>query len=347
MKKLGNRFRRGSVLVFVLAMIVLLSVLCLRLMEETVQELRHVSQFYRRDDLRMHAYSALDVAAGVLAEFKTFDGGALKPGGGWEDPLAWTELSPLEENVRWSISIFDESGKLPLFSTHPKVMKEIFAIMHKGDDGLVDEDDGEPYYDALMDWQDSDDEERDEGAEDDYYEDLNPPYFTPGRNIQSFEELRMVRGFGHDEDDPEEGGLFFDRLGHETQHMRNFRATFSLYNEKSVNFWSASGFLKKYLAGDDDDLHESLISGNAYSQDVLRPTNPLVPTTPTSTVFRVEISVDKGKANFQLHAVLGPHDSLPGKVKKPGKTKPGSPLNRKLQYPFRILSLRENENLID
>ena len=50
--------RKGSILVFILALIVLLSVLCMRLMQETVQELRHVSQFHRRDDLRMHAYSA-------------------------------------------------------------------------------------------------------------------------------------------------------------------------------------------------------------------------------------------------------------------------------------------------
>ena len=40
---------KGSILVFILALIVLLSVLCMRLMEETVQELRHVSQFHKRD----------------------------------------------------------------------------------------------------------------------------------------------------------------------------------------------------------------------------------------------------------------------------------------------------------
>ena len=253
--------KRGSILVFVLALIVLLSVLCLRLMEETVQELRHVSQFYRRDNLRTHAYSGLDVAAGVLHEFQTFDGPALKLGGGWEDAVLWSGLSPPEANVRWTINIYDESGKLPLFSTNPKVMKEIFAIMHSGDDELIDEDDGQPYFDSLMDWQDPDEQERDEGAEDDYYEDLNPPYFTPGRNIQSFEELRMVKGFGYNEDEPDWSGLFFDELGHETINMQNFRASFSLYNEKSINFWSASNFVKKYLAGDDDDLYESLVSG--------------------------------------------------------------------------------------
>ena len=44
--------------------------LSLRLMKETMQELRHVSQFHKRDDLRTYAYSALDLTVGVLNEFR-------------------------------------------------------------------------------------------------------------------------------------------------------------------------------------------------------------------------------------------------------------------------------------
>ena len=36
-------------------------------------ELRHVSQYHKRDDLRLHAYSALDLAVGVLNEFKMIE----------------------------------------------------------------------------------------------------------------------------------------------------------------------------------------------------------------------------------------------------------------------------------
>ena len=61
---------RGSVLVFVLVLILLISVLSMRLIEEGIREINHLSQFHRRDDLRQHAYSALDVAVGVLNEFK-------------------------------------------------------------------------------------------------------------------------------------------------------------------------------------------------------------------------------------------------------------------------------------
>ena len=53
-------------------------------------------------------------------------------------------------------------------------------------------------YDALMDWQDSDDNARDEGAEDDHYEALEYPYFTPGRKIKNYEEFRFIKGFSYD-----------------------------------------------------------------------------------------------------------------------------------------------------
>ena len=103
--------RRGSILVFILALIVLLSVLCMRLMQETVQELRHVSQFHKRDDLRMHAYSALDLAFGVLKEFKEIETTLYAPGQGWGDPLNYSGISPLDPLVKWSIKLIDESGK--------------------------------------------------------------------------------------------------------------------------------------------------------------------------------------------------------------------------------------------
>jgi hypothetical protein len=60
--------------------------------------------------------------------------------------------------------------------------------------------------------------------------------------------------------------------------------------------------------------------------------------------------VSKGKANFKLHAVLArtnikSNKSKPSNNKK--NLKPRSPQNMKMQLPFRVLALRENENLID
>ena len=59
-------------------------------MQETVQELRHVSQFHRRDDLRMHAYSALDLAVGVLNEFMMVERTLFDPVQGWGNPFNYS-----------------------------------------------------------------------------------------------------------------------------------------------------------------------------------------------------------------------------------------------------------------
>ena len=178
MRSAGNR-RKGSILVFVLALIVLLSVLCLRLMEEGIREARHLDQFHRKDDLRIHAYSALDIAVGVLSEFKMFEGKLYSPAQGWGDPLAYAGISPTEEGVTWSVRLIDESAKIPISKVKEKDLVALFAVMQAEEDSLMDEDDGQPFYDSMMDWVDADDEERDEGAEDQYYEGLDRTITIP------------------------------------------------------------------------------------------------------------------------------------------------------------------------
>jgi hypothetical protein len=339
--------KKGAILVFVLGLVVLLGSLCLRLMEETVKELRLVSQYHKRDDLRLHAYSLLDITIGVLNEFRLLDEKTLKSGGAWGDPLQWSKIKPLDERVKWSVSFKGESGKLPLFKTNEKVFKEIFAIMHNGDSRSIDEDEGQPYYDAWMDWQDADENEREEGSEDDYYEGLSPSYFTSGKNVESFEEFRMIKGFGFDTDDPEEGGLFFDDSGNETQNMKYFRETFSFYHEGSVNICEASQFLKKYICGDDEQLLEDLVYWTPYTGDDLGPIDTSIPLAKgINETFMVEIAVSKGKARFELHAVLT-FDQEKANAKTTQKQKARSKQNQNLEYPARILRLRENENLID
>jgi len=244
-----SKFRKskGSILVFVLALIVLLGVLSLRLMKETVQELRHVSQFHKRDDLRTYAYSALDLAVGVLNEFKMIEGTLHAPGQGWGNPIEYSGIDTgklmvsddfgdeeRQSPVKWSIQLIDESAKVPFSKTNQKDLVALFSVMRAEEDSLVDEDDGQPFYDALMDWQDADDEDRDEGAEDDYYEDLDPPYFTPGKKIENFEEFRMIKGFAYDEDDPDYSGIFYDSLGSETQNLQNFRDSFSFQTQHGM-----------------------------------------------------------------------------------------------------------------
>ncbi len=366
MNQLRNQSKKGAILVFVLALIVFISVLCLRLMEETVQELRHVSQQHRRDDLRVNAYSALDLAVGVLNEFRTIEGALYDPAQGWGDPLSWAEVSPLDPMISWTIKIVDESAKINPKNASRKDLVSLFAQMHSRSGSRVDEDDGEPYYDAWMDWEDADDDEREEGAEDNYYDKFDPPYFTPGKKVQSFEEFRMIKGFSFDEDSNEYMGLFFAENGSETINMQNFRSAFSFFNEGPLNINGASSFLKRFLCGDNDSLHEEILAGprfgsgsEPYFTNLADPNLAQLQSirgikiSCTASLFRVIITISRGKARFKLQAILSA-DSKVGK-NSPGassknpleKVRPRAAQNVSLNYPFRILSMRENENLID
>ena len=353
---------KGSILVFILALIVLLSVLCMRLMEETIQELRHVSQFHKRDDLRVHAHSALNLAIAVLNEFTLIENTLYAPSQGWGDPISYSELDALDPSIKWSISLIDETGKVSLNSINEKDLVSLFANMRTEGDSLVNEDDGQPFYDSLMDWQDADDTERDEGAEDDYYEDLEFPYFTPGKQIENFEELRMVKGFGYDDEISNESGLFFAEDGSETIHMKNFRESFSFFHDGPVNINTASSFLIRFLCGDDENLYNDILDGpsSTSNEPFFKNMNDpklrqmrqqrSISTGVTSTILRALINVSKGKANFKLHAVLARTNVKASNPKSnTGKKtqKPRSPQNMKMRLPFRILAIRENENLID
>ena len=350
---------KGAILVFVLGLVVLLGALCTRLMQETVQELRHVSQFHKQDDLRLHAESLRDYTIGVCNIFKKFSPHKLKSGAGWENPFNVFPLEPLDKRFKWSPPIWkNESGKLPLFDTmnkYPKVMKEIFACMYTGKFGRIDEDDGQQFYDALMDWQDSDDNAREEGAEDDYYQDLDMPYFCADKQVQSFDEFRKIKGFGFDADDPEEDGLFFDKFGNETENFKNFRESFSFYHTGRPNKKALSSFLTRFICKDDERLIEELANycccGDAKPPEIDFP----MPLSCQNETLSVEIKIGKsskeqlerGKAAFKLHAVIQNDQIKKTQAGGPKKTSTRSKQNQKLKYPFRLVRLRENENLID
>ena len=365
---------KGSILVFVLAMIVLLAVLSLRLMKETTQELRHVSQFHKRDDLRTYAYSAMDLTVGVLNEFRMILGKLDDPGLGWGDPLRYAGISPsdiltdsdgetVNSPITWSVSLLDESGKIPLREIKEQDLAALFAFMQTEDGALIIEDEGKEFVDALLDWQDEDDEERDEGAEDDYYEDLDPPYWTPGRKIENFDEFRMIKGFAYDRNEPESSGIFFDEKGNETPNLINFKQSFSFFNEDGFNPDGASDFLLRFLAGEDEGAYEDLNeTRNSDSESERQRYHQLISElagkrglkiNKSAKIFRLEINVNRGKSNFQLHAILldivgsGTNKPLPPKPGQKNIAKQRSQRNIKVQYPFRILALRENENLID
>ena len=87
----------------------------------------YVSQFHKRDDLRVHAHSALNLAIGVLNEFSTIEKTLYSPSQGWGDPLSYSGLNALDPSIKWSITLIDESRKASLNSMKEKIW---FLYLH-------------------------------------------------------------------------------------------------------------------------------------------------------------------------------------------------------------------------
>ena len=46
---------------------------------------------------------------------------------GWGNPLSYSEISPLDPTVKWSISLVDESGKVPISTIAEKDLVSLFC----------------------------------------------------------------------------------------------------------------------------------------------------------------------------------------------------------------------------
>ena len=109
----------------------------------------------------------------------------------------------------------------------------------------------------------------------------------------------------------------------------------------------------RFLCGDDERLYEEFMEGPSGAEGKLFYTNPNDPGIgplrgnssrfPISTsvkMFRVEVTVNRGLANFQLHAIL----SYGGNLAPAGKViRPPSKKGPNLGYPFKVLSIRETK----
>ena len=255
---------RGSILAFMLCIILLLGIFAHRLMEKSIDELRK-APFSKGQEIQycLEASSGLEAALAALAVKQDF--GLNFPEVGWPNDqslqgwLQGHEVLPLNPRYRWEIteSVVNEGGKFSFYLLQPSHWKQLFAWHHSSKNGdLFDEDDGQPYYDAMMDWIDPDDEERDEGAEEDYYEKFTT--FPKNKRIYHFSDFQRIKGFFYDPKETRFSGLFFDENGTATVEFKKFKNIVSFYNDGKAerNLWSSD--MKDFLAADDDRLREEL-----------------------------------------------------------------------------------------
>ncbi len=203
--------RRGSVLLVVLVVVMLLSLGAYTFSEIMVSELRATDAYGRAARCRTFADSGVEYVAALLLDRESLDAGALyhnpelfqgvliqqsdnARGQGRFSIVASVESDPAARTVRFGL--MNESSKLNL-NALPKLIEdaeldeEQSRNMLLGLPGMTEET-----ADAILDWIDEDDDLRQFGAESEVYQSLAPPYEMKAQGVplRSIDELMLVNG---------------------------------------------------------------------------------------------------------------------------------------------------------
>jgi len=104
------------------------------------------------------------------------------------DPIDLGVLTGQAGDGEYRVEMQDESGKINVnFVQEPQLraLMEALGIPQPDSDIIVD---------SIMDWRDVDELRRANGAENDYYQTMNPPYKARNGRFETVEELLLVRG---------------------------------------------------------------------------------------------------------------------------------------------------------
>ena len=348
--------RRGSVILFVLGVVLLTAFLLTRLIDRAGGELLAETKASSRATLRDQAYAALEVTFAVLADVSAGDGGLHAPQQGWDKPLEYASYEP-PAGFQIDVSYEDESGKLSLASVNEAILQHYFETIG----ATVSE--AERLTDAVLAWTRKDYLPGSSDADPRNYENTPLPYAPPQRALRTFEELRAVNVARQ---------LFFDAEGQWTDLGNKFRAGASLYEFTNVNINSARSSTLMALGVEDTQAR-------AVEREVSAPPDPMHAAKYYRSVaeaasvygglgqsglgadvqcLRVRITARQGGRIFTLETVIQPGGATgPAASANPAtpaeNTDPNVPpstpvdpraLTRKsIDYPFRILEIRESD----
>jgi general secretion pathway protein K len=129
------------------------------------------------------------------------------------------------------VDVQDEMGKININYASPEQIKALLAATG------IQSPDMDTIADSIVDWRDPDNMALPNGAENDYYQGLQPPYLARNGALTFLEELLLVRGvtpeyyFGHREKTPD--GQIIDRFG-----ISRYFTVYTNRNSINVNYAS-------------------------------------------------------------------------------------------------------------
>lgn len=205
---LGQRHERpGIVMIAVLVVVAVLSLAAYRFSDFMMAEYQAVNRFHRAVQAKEAANSGVHYAAALLATFDPSQSGNPYDNPGLFQNVVVYDGDTALSRIRFSIialpdpdagagatfryGVMDESGKLNVnallkLDSSGQVAHDILLKVPGMDEEKVN---------ALLDWIDPDEEPRQNGAENEYYGTLQPPYKVKNGPFDTLEELLYVKGF--------------------------------------------------------------------------------------------------------------------------------------------------------
>ena len=169
------------------------------------------------------------------------------------------------------LRIMSEAGKININTVSEMTLRKIIGNL-----GLEAEA-RDIVVDSILDWIDADDFRRINGAENDYYQSLKEPYYCKNGNLDSIEELLLVRGVT-----PElfygKRGTKIGEEGAKAPDVVGLKDIFSIYAPgELVDINSATKEELKKLPGISDAEADKIIAGRPFGSKAWLVTNKIIP----------------------------------------------------------------------
>ncbi|MEM8867275.1 MAG: hypothetical protein AAGC73_03315 [Verrucomicrobiota bacterium] len=333
------RHRSGSVLIAVLAIVVLLSFMVTRFINEAMNDLEYRSIFNEPVEVRTFAYSMMEVSLAAIQEIGLIDDGKLYASEqGWSDPINYAGI---EIPAGWEVSVEvqDEGGRLSLNTMTEEQLNYLLEETLEFDFGTTRE-----LSSSLLDWIDADNNRRLNGAETEDYLSEDPPYRAANSPLQTIEELQLINAWKDE---------FFDDEGRPNELFERLSNMVSVIYSGGVNLNTASQEVLETLADAGGWQDEYLFDGidEPYLKEVPATVNDSAVTAEVS-LLRVTVRVYRGQVPFMISALVEPNFSqeagssgaAPGRQSDdPPKTGTAEEQDA-LAYPFKILQLTEYDS---
>lgn len=220
--------KKGSILIVALWSLFFLSALALALNAYINPQISLASKLKERAKCYYLAKAGVKKAVQTVAVDETLGFDALKD---LRNDKEFKEKE-LGEGV-FNIDLMDEERKININKASFDVLKRFFEIA-----GGVTAEDASGIADSVIDWRDADNDAREFGGEDSYYQTLSPPYPCKNKDFEVIEELLLVKGVNRE---------IFDKVRDRT----------TVYGQGAVNINTAEKIVLESL-GMSDALAEKI-----------------------------------------------------------------------------------------